>query len=165
MKTFITAFIVFFPCMDINTLWHRAITYSVIDFSNNIFNRFLYLFNSMNFFVTHQQKCICLFFAGNFAELIRGFALRTFTIPFVERYPSILCTQNLPENIAIGEYTLPITSILLLSYRHSGMSVLNIEIAVIFFKIICNVISFQANVVIFAMVNVDTFSVIKVIAA
>ena len=89
VKIFVTASIILFACMDIDTLLIGTIRFKTVDICNNILNWFLCLFKNINPLVTIQEKRNCLFFNGNIARLTRGHALTILIIASVKRVKSL----------------------------------------------------------------------------
>ena len=63
-----------------------------------------------------------------------------------------------------GHYTSPMRVIVLLSHPQLGVNALNIVIALSYFTLVCNVRSVLVELVNFAMVKIDSFCTIKLIA-
>ena len=110
------------------------------------------------------KKGICLIFKRNSAHLGDRCALRSLIIVSVERFKSLSCRQNLPEQFVFGQYTSPMRVIVLLSYPQSGVKALYIVTALKYFTLVCNVMLVFVEMVNFAMVKVDNFCTIKLIA-
>ena len=86
-----------------------------------------------------QENPISLLFKENIPHLAHGLALRTFIVASDERLKSLFVRQSIAERIVFGQYTFPISFILLLSYRERSHIALHVVIALNWFTIVCNV--------------------------
>ena len=114
---------------------------------------FLDLFNDVNPLIPHPVKRSCVLLEGNIAHLAWVRAIRT--LIFLQRDCFVfLCTQNFRNT----SYSVPIKLLKLLADWHSTLTMLHIVIALSFFTVACNVLSFVVEVVNSAMGKVGNFS-------
>ena len=102
---------------------------------------------------------------GNIALLTHGRALmRTLIAIFSRDWKVFSCMQSKSAHIVFGQCTFPISLIMLLSARESGLNARHIVITLTSFTPVCNLKSILVEMVNFAMVKVDNLCKTRLIA-